>query len=821
VTNAKNETTTYGYDGMGYLSSFTGPVSGAVTTFTYDDYGRLRTTTDSDGYTITTDYDAFDRQTQVTYPDSTYEETIYRYLDAEQRRDRLGRWTRYAYDATRRLTSGRDPLGRVVTQEWCTCGSLEGLVDANGSRTRWERDVQGRVTAEVRANGATTQYLYETTTSRLKRFTDAKDQKTNYAYYLDDSVQQITYADAVLATPSVSFTYDSVYGRVATMVDGIGTTTYGYHAVTTPPALGATQLASVDGPLANDTITYVYDELGRVTARAINGSANAVTWVFDALGRATSEVNALGTFTYTYDGPPTRVATVTYPNSQTSAYSYYGNAVDRRLQTIHHKYPNGTTLSKFDYTYDVAGNILTWRQQADSTAVLWEYGYDATDQLVTAVKKSTDPTPAILRRYGYAYDPAGNRLVEQIDDQVTGASYNNMNELVSQQPAGLLRFEGTVSEPSTVTIGGKPAIVSPTNEFKGAVPITAGPNTVTITATDANGNSGTKTYLIDGTGATKTYTYDANGNLTSDGVRTFGWDARNQLVSVTMGTHRSELKYDGRQRLTRLVEVENEVPESDTYSLWCDSRICEKWSASTGLVTWRLLAGGEMTDAPHYFATDHLRNVTSATDIGGTLLTRYSYDPWGRREAEVGAVGAVGFSGLSWHDVSGTWLGMLRAYSPDMGRWIAEDPIGELSPDGPNMYEYVTNRPLTLVDPLGLSGLPGPLTSLPPEPPVPPGCTKIGVMIFCKPDPTPRMCPAHPRRCTPFFDRVAYWACVVVRLTSPSFFYPSPGGSTGSAVSVAVACTQDATFCLEGGTPPAPPGPPDPQVWFRTTRTRR
>jgi YD repeat-containing protein len=50
----------------------------------------------------------------------------------------------------------------------------------------------------------------------------------------------------------------------------------------------------VDGPLGNDTITYAYDELGRVTTRAINGAANTVTWGFDALGRVTSEANVLG-----------------------------------------------------------------------------------------------------------------------------------------------------------------------------------------------------------------------------------------------------------------------------------------------------------------------------------------------------------------------------------------------------------------------------------------------------------------------------------------------------------------------------------------------
>jgi YD repeat-containing protein len=95
----------------------------------------------------------------------------------------------------------------------------------------------------------------------------------------------------------------------------------------------------------------------------------------------------LGTFTYSYDGLTSRIAAVVYPNGQTSAYTYFGNMVDRRLQTIHHRYPNGGTLSRFDYAYDAVGNILIWGQQTDVDAVLWEYGYDATDQLVAARRR--------------------------------------------------------------------------------------------------------------------------------------------------------------------------------------------------------------------------------------------------------------------------------------------------------------------------------------------------------------------------------------------------------------------------------------------------
>jgi len=73
-------TTTFAYYadnaplGPGRVQRITGPVGGATTDFAYDSYGRARTVTESDGYALTTDYDAFDRPTRVTYPDGTYEE---------------------------------------------------------------------------------------------------------------------------------------------------------------------------------------------------------------------------------------------------------------------------------------------------------------------------------------------------------------------------------------------------------------------------------------------------------------------------------------------------------------------------------------------------------------------------------------------------------------------------------------------------------------------------------------------------------------------------------------------------------------------------
>jgi RHS repeat-associated protein len=53
------------------------------------------------------------------------------------------------------------------------------------------------------------------------------------------------------------------------------------------------------------------------------------------------------------------------------------------------------------------------------------------------------------------------------------------------------------------------------------------------------------------------------------------------------------------------------------------------------------------------------------------------------------------------HVGSGLQLALYRAYDPELGRWISEDPLGEEG--GLNLYGYVGNSPLMGVDPLGLA----------------------------------------------------------------------------------------------------------------------
>jgi RHS repeat-associated protein len=701
MTNPLDQTTTYAYEsGTGYLLSVTGPVSGATTEFAYDGYGRLASVEDPDGYLVLVDYDALDRITQYTFPDDTTESNTYTRLDLATQIDRLGRVTRHFYDGFGRLTSTRDPAGRMASLVWCACGTLDALIDAKGQRTRWERDGQGRVTRELRADNTTdTIYTYDVT-GRLKTVTDPEDQVTTYTYNVDDTLQQVAFTNVNISTPTISYTYDTYYPRPLTMVDGVGTTTFSYKAAGTA---GALSLASVDGPLSSDTIVYAYDELGRVASRLLNSTGTEIT--YDTLGRVSTLEFPIGTFEYTFDGQTSRVASVTYPNDQTTTYTYFNNAGDRRLQTIHHKNPSAATLSKFDYTYDAVGNILTWRQErAGATTQRYTFTNDAVDQLISAVLTDTNTTPTLLKRQAWAYDAAGNRSVDQTDDAVFASSHNNLNQLASRAPGGAIVMAGSVNEAATVTIAGAPATVDASNNFRGTATIGSGTTTVTVKAKDPSGNEATQQYEIEASGSTTSYTYDANGNLTSDGTKTYFWNALNQLVEVKEGTTTlATFEYDGGGRRTE----KNAAGLTYAYIYDAEDIVEERISGSSsdtiryyhGAGIDEPLARKNSSEVVTYYLADHLGSIVQETSASGVVGLDREYDPWGVL-VQGGSTPGYSFTGREWDAEIGMYYYRNRYYDADLSRFISEDPSGLDA--GPNLYSYVLSGPTSATDPFGL-----------------------------------------------------------------------------------------------------------------------
>src|SRR5438876_12374859 len=84
---------------------------------------------------------------------------------------------------------------------------------------------------------------------------------------------------------------------------------------------------------------------------------------------------------------------------------------------------------------------------------------------------------------------------------------------------------------------------------------------------------------VTGSGS-KTLVYDADGNLTSDGTRTFEWDPLNRLTAVTSSTHRSELTYNGLSQRVKIEEKENGNVTSTKNLVWVGSEISEERDGS-------------------------------------------------------------------------------------------------------------------------------------------------------------------------------------------------------------------------------------------------
>ena len=328
------------------------------------------------------------------------------------------------------------------------------------------------------------------------------------------------------------------------------------------------------------------------------------------------------------------------------------------------------------------------------------------DQLIGA----SLPTSAGSKNYVYGYDKAGNRTQEQIDASVTTSTHNNLNQLTGQSPGGLMEFAGTVSEPSTVTLADQPASVDGANNWKGRATVTTGANAILLVATDASGNTTTKTIEVTATGgASRTLVYDLNGNLTNDGAgKAFGWDAANRLVKIVQGADVTEFVYNGYGQ--RVAEKFNGT-EIKRW-IWCGGvQPCEERDANNA-VTKRFAGGlGEQTFNPqlstfnsYFYTTDHLGSVREMTDSAGVVRARYGYDPYGRLTKISGDLEAdFGFTGHYRHQASGLNLTLFRAYDPELGRWLSRDSLGELGPDGPNVYGYVLNDPVNGVDPTGLA----------------------------------------------------------------------------------------------------------------------
>ncbi|MCO5052865.1 MAG: RHS repeat-associated core domain-containing protein [Verrucomicrobiae bacterium] len=139
-------------------------------------------------------------------------------------------------------------------------------------------------------------------------------------------------------------------------------------------------------------------------------------------------------------------------------------------------------------------------------------------------------------------------------------------------------------------------------------------------------------------------------------------------------------------------------------------------------------AGNGNWSTHNYYHADGNGNITYLMTAAQGLGASYRYDAYGNTLSSSGTYASANtyrFSSKEQHERSGLYYYGYRFYSPNWQRWLNRDPLGEpgfelvqrIAPfrshpyiripaeimEGPNLYAYVANNPILLVDPYGLS----------------------------------------------------------------------------------------------------------------------
>ena len=108
------------------------------------------------------------------------------------------------------------------------------------------------------------------------------------------------------------------------------------------------------------------------------------------------------------------------------------------------------------------------------------------------------------------------------------------------------------------------------------------------------------------------------------------------------------------------------------------------------------------TETKYYYHFDGLGSVAAVSDETGGVAERYSYDVFGEPNRVSDVNNPYMFTARRYDPETANYYYRARYYKPSIGRFLQTDPIGYYG--GLNLYLYVLNNPVILIDPVGLTG---------------------------------------------------------------------------------------------------------------------
>lgn len=625
-------------------------------TYTYDNYGRLATTTHADNSSIVYSYDGADDLVGVQDE---------RHASAN---------TRYVYDGAKRLTTVTQTLGAgtiATSYAYDIADDLVSVTDPNGNVTAYVYDDFGRMLQQTSPVTGITAYAYDVA-GDLMSTTDANGATTARTYDAAGRVLTAVSSCTGSDTEQVTWTYDDPaagkfgIGRVASMTDPSGSTSYAYDR---------------RGLLRNED-------------RMMGAWSSATPYAYDANGNRTQ----LGTLYYTYDaanrpsavtrrdctGCPTLpiVTSASYLPFGPETQIAFGNGTqqtksyDSRYQITENKLtgPGAVTVADYVYATDPAGNITTIHDAVDASFDR-SFGYDDLNRLASANTGSS-----LWETGAYSYDSMGNILSETV------GGWN-----------ATFTFVGSSPRLASATQAGN----SSTIEYDAA-------------GNEVNGNyQGLTLEMTNAPGSSVTHEYSCR-NLMKRVVASVPPQPTRGLMcppfcSGPPAPPQFLYTYDGRGVRVH-VDGSNGTATDYVYTPELQLRLMHDTDAGTTEFAW--LNGHavaqifQQSSTTRFTFTDHLGTPLLQTDSAGNIAWQAEYEPYGRlyqlRAGDSEEEQPLRLPGqeISAHSSAGPdeHYNIFRWYRSGWGRYTQSDPLGWVGRE----YTYASDDPISNTDRLGL-----------------------------------------------------------------------------------------------------------------------
>jgi RHS repeat-associated protein len=582
-------TITYTYDIRGNREKVYSPHAAAIptpTVTTYGPYGGPLTITDPTGRAVAVGYDENFMPTEVN--DGRGYVGGYTF-DARgsilARKDGNGKETSFDYDQFGNKKKETDSLGNSTNYEYDTLGRVITATDALGVRSVNRYDALGRVTQTTVAYGtpvsATTSYEYDAN-SNQKAVIDPLGRRTEYTYDAANRVIETKYAD----NTTVRQRYDWRGGVIST-TDQLGRTTLSRYdlagqLISTTVAAGTSDAA---------TTVHEYDDAGRKVREynpyggggSLPANQKYTRSQYDDADRLITATNQLGHSTvFTYDGANRKIAQteglISFgSDSPQPLTTRYGYDIRGRLEVV--TMANGTTSR---YEYDNAGNQ---KVKTDEGGLATKYDYDLLNRLLSVENPAGE-------KVSYTYDPLGRlKTIRDARLNTITHEYDALGRLKKK-----VRQDNLYEEFGYDLVG----------------------NRVSQRLADNNVNR---------------WSYDSLNRV--NGVRLFdatitttiGYTSNGLRQSVTDERGVTSYSYDGRDRLTLLVQPFKDTPSSSTYTQSVGYAYDPAGNPTS--VTTRN-GSGTVVSSVSYGYDDAFR-LGSVTESGVTTATTYSYNALGLR----------------------------------------------------------------------------------------------------------------------------------------------------------------------------------------------